>query len=70
MGGVNELPLAEEATGIRTTYSAPPLAQSRMSRCFFLPDHLAGLLLLAKRCTGRVKEMSRDEHSSCPRAST
>lgn len=41
MGGVNELPLTEEATGIHTIFS-PSISTEQDEPLLLLPDHLAG----------------------------
>lgn len=58
MGGVNELPQTEEATGIRTIFS-PSISTEQDEPLLLLPDHLAGFYY-SKKMYGRDLENSRE----------
>lgn len=58
MGGVNELPQTEEATGIRTIFS-PSISTEQNEPLLLLPDHLAGFYY-SKKMYGKGLENNRE----------
>ncbi|MDE3051314.1 MAG: hypothetical protein KGJ48_15615, partial [Nitrospirota bacterium] len=59
MGGVNELPQTEEATGIRTTFN-PSISTEQDEPLLLLPDYMAGFYY-SKKMYGKGQENSRGE---------